>query len=137
MATLNGAYNFIGRQKEEGHIAKKLHTPQRFVNIYSTKWANPIVWDIFESCAWRYATIWIAYCRVVNVPAGITFIFLHNVLSLSLFAINAAKIMFLCNSYKLNPLNCVIVFLASLEFYRQFRIDLSACKIVRHGVLLS
>ena len=73
----------------------------------------------------------------VNVPAGITFIFLHNVLSLSLFAINAAKIMFLCNSYKLNPLNCVIVFLASLEFYRQFRIDLSACKIVRHGVLLS
>jgi hypothetical protein len=33
MATLHGAYNFIGRQKEEGHIAKKLHTPQRFVNI--------------------------------------------------------------------------------------------------------
>ncbi|EGQ11677.1 hypothetical protein HMPREF9419_2293 [Prevotella nigrescens ATCC 33563] len=33
MATLNGAYNSIGRQKEKGHIAKKLHTPQRFVNI--------------------------------------------------------------------------------------------------------
>ena len=26
MATLHGAYNFIGREKEEGHIAKKLHT---------------------------------------------------------------------------------------------------------------
>jgi membrane-bound metal-dependent hydrolase YbcI (DUF457 family) len=44
---------------------------------YTTYWANPIIWKILECCSWSDATVWIAFCWIVNVSADFTYV-LHN-----------------------------------------------------------
>lgn len=49
------------------------------VFCYSAEWAYPIIWNIFKSCTWSDASVWVAYFWVVNVTTSFTFVFLHNV----------------------------------------------------------
>ena len=44
---------------------------------YTTNWAYPVVRDIFKSCFWLNATVWITYCGVVDISANFTNV-LHN-----------------------------------------------------------
>ena len=40
--------------------------------------ANPIIRDVFKSCAWGNAGIWISCGRVIYVTAYCTYILFHN-----------------------------------------------------------
>lgn len=49
--------------------------------------AYPILWNIFEGCSGIYSVIGISLCRIVDVAAKITYVFLHvNLLSIVLFS---------------------------------------------------
>ena len=45
---------------------------------YSAERANPIIGNILKRCSGSYAAIRISHFGVVNVPAYITYILLHN-----------------------------------------------------------
>ena len=81
-------------KKQKRHVAKN-HVPP--INLLTLKFLEitlqllrslllklrivgiPNRLGYLRGCSWCYATVWIAYCWVVNIPAGIAFIFFHNV----------------------------------------------------------
>ena len=53
------------------------------VLAYAAEWAYPVLRYIFPCCSWSNSIIRIAYSRIINVTANITYILIHSISSSS------------------------------------------------------
>ena len=68
-------------QNNESPVKITLLLQFKLFFIYSTQWANPIVWKRIKRCFGSNPVIRISLCGVVHIPAYRTYIFHNNLMS--------------------------------------------------------